>query len=82
MEDISLLIDVQRSSYTLPVAYDYFCGEMENNLFFNFGLKDTIEILGETESDEKVLLRNLICSAANVIYMNACLRELRSCKNQ
>lgn len=77
MEDIALLIDMQNNSYTLPIAYDYFCGEMENNLYFDFGLKDTVEFLGETESDEKMLLRNLIASAANVIYMNACFRELR-----
>ena len=80
MENIALLIDVQQSSYTLPVSYDYFCDEMENVLFFNFGLKDTIEVLGITESDEKDLLRNLIYSAANVIYMNACFAQLRQQK--
>lgn len=81
MEDIALLIEVQQSSYTLPTAYDYLCAEMENVLYFNFGLKDTMDILGSTESDEKDLMRNLIYSAANVIYMNACFRELRAAKN-
>lgn len=81
MENIALLIDVQQRSYTLPVAYDYFCEEMENVLRFNFGLKDTIEILGVTDTDEKDLLRNLIYSAANVIYMNACFAQLRQSKD-
>ena len=78
MENIDLLISVQRSTYTLPVAYDYMCRELENMLFFFYGLKDRPEDLGETESDEKNLLRGLIMSAANVIYLNnyiECVRE-------
>ena len=77
MENIDLLISVQRGTYTLPVAYDYMCGELENMLFYFFGLKDRPEELGETESDEKNLLRGLIMSAANVIYMNNYIEYLR-----
>ena len=77
MENIDLLISVQRGTYTLPVAYDYMCGELENMLFYFFGLKDRPEELGETESDEKNLLRGLIMSAANVIYLNNYIEYLR-----
>ena len=70
MENIDLLISVQRGTYTLPVAYDYMCRELENMLFFFFGLKDAPEDVGETDSDEKNLLQGLIMSAANVIYLN------------
>ena len=77
MENIDLLISVQRETYTLPVAYDYMCGELENMLFYFFGLKDTPEELGETESDEKNLLRGLIMSAANVIYLNNYIEYVR-----
>ena len=77
MENIALLISVQRATYTLPVAYDYMCGELENMLFYFFGLKDRPEELGETESDEKNLLRGLIMSAANVIYLNNYIEYLR-----
>ena len=78
MENIDLLISVQRGTYTLPVAYDYMGRELENMLFFFFGLKDRPEDLGETDSDEKNLLRGLIMSAANVIYLHnyiECLRK-------
>ena len=77
MEHFDLLISVQRATYTLPVAYDYMCGELENMLFYFFGLKDRPEELGETESDEKNLLRGLIMSAANVIYLNNYIEYLR-----
>lgn len=70
MENIDLLISVQRKTYTLPMAYDYMCRELENMLFYFFGLKEAPEDVGETESDEKNLLQGLIMSAANVIYLN------------
>ena len=78
MEDIALLVEMQQSSYTLPVAYDYFCGELENMLFYTFGLKPQPDRLGVTESDEKNILRMLISSAVNTIYMHACFAQLRS----
>ena len=70
IETIDLLISVQRSTYSLPMSYDYMCEELENMLFYFFDLKDAPEDVGETESDEKNLLRGLIMSAANVIYLN------------
>ena len=77
MENIDLLISIQRSSYTLPVAYDYMCMELENMLWYHFGLKDTVEDIGITESDEKTLLRGLISSAANVIYLHSYFEQVR-----
>lgn len=82
MEDIALLIDIQRSSYSLSVAYDYLCDEMENHLFHLFGLKEDLAALGATVSEEKKLLRNLVASSANVIYMHACLKTVRELKKE
>ena len=82
MEDIDLLISVQRSSYTLPVAYDYMCMELENMLWYHFGLKDTIDDVGVTASDEKTLLRGLISSAANVIYLYHYFAMVRKTREQ
>lgn len=78
IEDIGLLIDMQKSSYPLSTAYNYLCSEMENNLFFIFGLKDTLDDVGETESDERNLMRNLIFSSAHVIHMHACFHHIRA----
>lgn len=78
IENVGLLIEMQRSSYTLPAAYDYMCSELENQLFYIFGIQDSMDDLGETVSDEKDLMRSLIFSAASVIYMNACFRQMRA----
>ena len=77
MEHIDLLMGVQRKSYTLPVAYDYMCLELENQLFHRFGLKDSLEDIGITESEEKNLLRGLISAAAEVIYLNSYFEQMR-----
>lgn len=77
IEDIALLVDIQQRSYSLEVAYDYMCMEMENVISLLFGVKDSVDEVGVTESDEKDLFRNLIYSAANVIYLNACFRVIR-----
>lgn len=77
MEHIDLLISVQRNSYTLPVAYDYMCLELENRLFHRFGLKDTLEDIGITESEEKTILRGLISAASEVIYLNSYFEQMR-----
>ena len=77
MEHIDLLISVQRNSYTLSVAYDYMCLELENHLFHRFGLKEKLEDIGITESEEKTILRGLISSASNVIYLNSYFEQMR-----
>ena len=82
MENIDLLISIQRSSYTLPVAYDYMCMELENMLWYHFGLKDTVEDIGITESDEKTLLRRFISSSANIIYLHSYFEQVRRSRTE
>lgn len=78
IEDIGRLIELQKQSYTLPLAYNYLCDELENRLFFVFGLKGKPNEPDENDSDEKCLLRNLVFSAAHTIHMHACIKWIRS----
>jgi len=72
MENIAILIDMQRNSYSLPVSYNYLCDEMENMIAYTFGLQESPVTIGTSETDEKGLLRSLAFSAANVVHLNAC----------
>ena len=45
--------------------------------FFLFGVKETMEAYGETDSEEKELLKGLLYSAAHLIYMHARLEAHR-----
>ena len=73
MENITALSERQKKTYTIPVAYDYFCRELENMLYYVFGLTESVENVGVTHSHEKQMLRSLIFAAAQIIYLDRCL---------
>lgn len=77
LEDIQLLIQLQKRTYPGEKAYEYFCREFENILFYIFGLKDTVEEVGVETSDEKVMLRNTIITVAHKIYLDQFFSALR-----
>ena len=68
-------------NYTVPVAYDYFCEEMENILYFRFGLKDTIDDVGVTSSLEKEMLRSVVTAVSHIVYLNRCFQILSERQN-
>ena len=70
MEHIQVLFERQKLTYTNPVAYDYFCSELENHIFFLFGQKDTIEKIGTSSTEEKEMLKSVLISASHIIYLN------------
>jgi len=81
MEHIYQLKQMQEKSYTAEIAYDYLCAEFENVLFHVFGLKDFIEDIGVTKSDEKALFREVIIAASNSIHLTSCFNALQSDEN-
>ena len=78
LEHIGALFHHQRKVYTDQVAYDYFCTELENILYFRFGLKDTVEDVGVTTSLSKDMLRCGIIAVTHYIYLHACFEYLNS----
>lgn len=81
MDDLRVMRFIQEESYTLDVAYDYFCSEFENLLQFVFGLKDEPEHIGRRNTPEKELLRSALLSISHKIYLDCCLAELRERNN-
>lgn len=77
MEDIRLLMGIQRSSYDLPTAYDYFCGELENLVQYVFGLKAAPDFVGHEPTRQKELLRSALFSVAYKIHLDKSLELLR-----
>lgn len=70
MDDISLLIEMQKKTYSKRVAYNYFCLEFENVIAYVFGLKDSLDNIGNDDSVEKRMLRNTIITIAHKIYLD------------
>lgn len=72
MENIIALSERQKKTYTIPVAYDYFCSELENILYYVFDITDSVARIGVTDSQEKTMLRSVIIAAAHIIYLDLC----------
>lgn len=78
MEDIRLMLEVQKRTYGPQVAYDYFCSEFENILQFIFGLKESPDVIGVDDTEEKNMLRNTIITVAHKIYLDKYFEKIRS----
>ncbi len=76
LDALTGFIKVQQNSYTLPKAYDYFVEQMEELLFFTFEMKDTMELVGEDNTDEKRLLFTCIVAAVQKVYLEKCLEAI------
>ena len=77
-----MLREMQELSYPKEIAYDYLCDEFENILFHVFGLKDAIEDIGRTKTNEKALFREVIISASNSIHLTCCFNAIQEEKNK
>lgn len=81
MEDIVEIFEMQKESYTLPMAYDYFCCELENMLSFVFGVtEDYQKDLGVTHTEEKEFLKRVIISVSHSMYLSAYFSEIKKTK--
>ena len=76
LEHIQELFTMQREIYTDQVAYDYFCMELENILYFRFGVKDTVDDVGVTDTVIKEMLRSAVVAVSYIIHLNACFERL------
>lgn len=76
LDALTGFIRLQQKTYSLPKAYDYFCQEFENLLQFTFENKDTMEMVGEDNTDEKRLLYTCIVAAVQKVYLEKCLEEI------
>ncbi len=75
LDNLSLLFLRQKQIYTEQVAYDYFCNELENMLHYQFGIKDQVDSIGTTHTNEKKMLRSAIIAITHIVYLNFGFKE-------
>ena len=68
MDNIASLFVLQKATYTLPVAYDYFCSELEKTLVAIFEDKEEPKKETGDSSFEKKMLRSVIIAVSHIIY--------------
>lgn len=78
LEHIQLLRELQEQSYPKEVAYDYFAMEFENVLGVVFGIREELAEIGSTNTDEKTMFRDVIYSAATVIFLTNCFNGIQA----
>ena len=71
------VLSMQKESYSVKKAYDYFCEELENVMEFVFGIKSDLASVGTDETEEKHMLRNTIITAGYKIYLDCCFDVIR-----
>ncbi|MDO5399366.1 MAG: DUF1836 domain-containing protein [Eubacteriales bacterium] len=76
LDGLSNFFRVQQHSYSLEVAYDYFCDQFEATLQFTFENTDTIEDINDNASDEKRLLFTCIAAVVSKVYVEKCLEAI------
>jgi hypothetical protein len=70
ISDIGRLLEIQRETYTVEQAYDYFCAELELALQAVFVTRDFSHANTATHvTPETELLRSAVMSFANKIYV-------------
>ena len=76
LDALTGFIALQKRTYPLEIAYDFFCRQMEGSLRFTCELTD-VEEVGELEStDEKRLLYSCIVAVTQKIYLEKCLEAI------
>ena len=68
MDDIKLVIDIQKSTYKVYESYNYLAKEFETLISFVFDGKAIPNQENENMSNEKRMLRNIIITLAHKIY--------------
>ncbi|MEG2928696.1 MAG: DUF1836 domain-containing protein, partial [Oscillospiraceae bacterium] len=76
--EIGHLIAVQNSSYTIDVAYDYLCAELENALKRTFNNQVLLPDSGQTDKPERLLVRNSAIAFAHKLYTQKLCDKLYS----
>lgn len=69
MDDIKTVINVQKESYEVVVAYNYFAEEFERLISYVFNESELGEETDTNNSGEKRMLRNIIITVAHKIYL-------------
>ena len=77
MDDLLLMVEIQQRTYPSEIAYEYFRNELDTVLRFVFGRRGELDALGADAPDEKIMLRNVIITAAHKLYLDQLFLALR-----
>lgn len=77
MDDVHLMLTIQRQTYPSQVAYDYFRTELRYVLDCVLSHEGELRALDPGATDQKVMLRNTIIALAHKIYLDKLFAMIR-----
>ncbi len=75
MENIASLLALQKSTYNIDKAYNYFCEELEYMIKMTFEKWNEPEHVSEDISYEGRVLRSVVIAVSHIIYLNYCFEN-------
>lgn len=76
MENIVILFQRQKETYSIQAAYDYFCEHLEKKLQELFGGVEAEVDTRELDFEQKALT-SVVIAISNIIYLNFCFKEMK-----
>jgi hypothetical protein len=76
LEDIQVLVAMQRRLGDNRTVYDFFCEELESALADVFGIGPAPQCLPADVMDEQLLIRKAVVAVAHKLYLDTYLRVL------
>ena len=81
LDALTGFIALQKRTYSLETAYDFFCRQMEGTLKYTCELTDVTELGDAETTDEKRLLYSCIVAVTQKIYLEKCLEAIAAEKD-
>ena len=78
LDALTNFIRLQQQTYSLEIAYNYFCSRLEEMLRYTFELSDYITATDTDSTDEKRLLYSCVVAMTQNIYLEKCLEAVVS----
>ena len=78
LEHITVLFDLQRKTFSVDVAYNFFCTELEEMLCYLFGERSEPPLASEDEPAAKKTLRSVVTAISHIIYLSRRFEELKN----
>ncbi|MBR3796628.1 MAG: DUF1836 domain-containing protein [Clostridia bacterium] len=78
MDDLHIVMAIQRSTYPSEIAYNYFRREFEQVLAYVFERENALDSVEADAADEKIMLHNIIITVAHKVYLDKLVAALRA----
>lgn len=76
MENVSALFSYQKSTYSVEIAYNFFCDELENMLLYIFEINEEPPAASKDDPFAKKTLRSVVIAVSHIIYLNYCFKNM------